>query len=95
MVAEAGRFPVEHAPDAHSASDRMNGQPPAQLLAALAEVGVAADDYALILRAKELVDEVNRRLRERRSNMVYVVTFCAAPRPFDNATAMEAPPRTR
>ena len=67
----------------------MTRQPPAPLLAALAEVGVAADDYALIQRAKDLVDEVNVRLRERGSNMVYFVMFCSTPnQSWDNATAM-------
>jgi hypothetical protein len=49
----------------------------ALLLAALAEVGVEPDDYALIEQAKILVDAVNARLRARGSNMVYSVAFCA------------------
>ena len=74
----------------------MTRRPPAQLLAALAEVGVSPDDYALIERAKELIDEVNARLRERKSNMTYCVMFCATPpRPWDHATATEAAPQTR
>jgi hypothetical protein len=52
-----------------------------QLLAALADVGVEPDDYALIEDAKALVDEVNTRLRARKSYMVYSVIFCAAPPP--------------
>ena len=49
----------------------------ARLLAALADVGVEPDDYELIEQAKALVDEVNRRLRSRHSEMLYSVTFCA------------------
>ena len=74
----------------------MTRQPPEQLLAALAEVGVAPDDYALIQHAKELVDEVNARLRERRSNMAYVVMFCAAPpQHWGSVTASKDAPQTR
>ena len=57
---------------------RLTGQSPAQLLAALADVGIEPGDYVLIEQAKDLVDEVNRRLWARRSQMVYSVTFCAA-----------------
>jgi chromosome condensin MukBEF ATPase and DNA-binding subunit MukB len=49
-----------------------------ELLAALADVGVEPDDYALIEQARALVDEVNRRLRARRSQMIYTITFCNA-----------------
>jgi hypothetical protein len=59
----------------------MTDQARTQLLAALADVGVEPDDYALIEDAKALVDEVNARLRARKSYMVYSVTFCAAPPP--------------
>lgn len=55
----------------------MTGEARALLLAALAEVGVEPEDYALIEQAKILVDGVNARLRTRGSNMVYSVTFCA------------------
>jgi hypothetical protein len=48
-----------------------------QLLAALADVGVEPADYALIEQARELVDEVNERLRARGSRMIYMITFCA------------------
>jgi len=60
---------------------RMTDRARTQLLAALADVGVEPDDYALIEDAKALVDEVNARLRARKSCMVYSVTFCAAPPP--------------
>ena len=87
---------MKHVAHALTPSDRMTRQPPAQLLAALAEVGVAPDDYALIQRAKELVDEVNSRLRERRSNMAYVVMFCAAPPQHPGSTsAAQAVSQTR
>jgi hypothetical protein len=56
---------------------RMTGEARALLLAALAEVGVEPEDYALIEQAKILVDGVNARLRARGSNMVYSVAFCA------------------
>ena len=56
----------------------MNSPARAQLLAALAEVGVEPDDYALVEQAKALVDEVNARLRARGSVMVYSVAFCAS-----------------
>lgn len=49
-----------------------------ELLAALADVGVQPDDYALIEEARELVDTVNRRLRRRGSRMIYTITFCNA-----------------
>jgi hypothetical protein len=49
-----------------------------QLLAALADVGVQPDDYALIEQARALVDEVNARLRRRGSRMIYTITFCNA-----------------
>jgi hypothetical protein len=55
----------------------MTGEARALLLAALAEVGVEPEDYALIEQAKILVDGVNARIRARGSNMVYSVTFCA------------------
>ncbi len=55
----------------------MTAEARASLLAALAEVGVEPDDFALIEQAKALVDGVNARLRARGSNMVYSVTFCA------------------
>jgi hypothetical protein len=66
----------------------MNSPARAQLLAALADVGVEPDDYALIEQAKALVDDVNARLRARGSAMVYSVTFCAARprRPESDAT---------
>jgi hypothetical protein len=68
--------------------NRETGRSRAQLLAALADVGVEPGDYALIEQAKNLVDEVNRRLRARQSQMVYSVTFCAAGplRPSDEET---------
>jgi hypothetical protein len=49
-----------------------------ELLAALADVGVQPDDYALIEEARALVDTVNRRLRRRGSRMIYTITFCNA-----------------
>lgn len=49
-----------------------------ELLAALADVGVQPDDYALIEQARALVDEVNARLRTRGSRMIYTITFCNA-----------------
>jgi hypothetical protein len=49
-----------------------------ELLAALADVGVQPDDYALIEEARTLVDTVNRRLRRRGSRMIYTITFCNA-----------------
>ena len=49
-----------------------------ELLAALADVGVQPDDYALIEQARALVDEVNARLRSRGSRMIYTITFCNA-----------------
>ncbi len=55
----------------------MTGGPSATLLAALAEVGVEPDDYALIEQARTLVDAVNARIRARGSIMVYSVAFCA------------------
>jgi hypothetical protein len=55
----------------------MRGQVKPQLLAALADVGVEPADYALIEQARELVDEVNERLRTRGSRMIYMITFCA------------------
>jgi hypothetical protein len=58
---------------------RSEPAPGANLLTALAEVGVEPGDYALIEQAKTLVDEVNTRLRARGSEMVYSVTFCVTP----------------
>jgi phage-related protein len=49
-----------------------------ELLAALADVGVQPDDYALIEQARALVDEVNARLQRRGSRMIYTITFCHA-----------------
>jgi hypothetical protein len=49
-----------------------------ELLAALADVGVQPDDYALIEEARALVDTVNKRLRRRGSRMIYTITFCNA-----------------
>jgi len=49
-----------------------------ELLAALADVGVEPDDYALIEQARALVDKVNGRLRRRGSRMIYTITFCNA-----------------
>ena len=49
-----------------------------ELLAALADVGVQPDDYALIEQARTLVDTVNKRLRRRGSRMIYTITFCNA-----------------
>jgi hypothetical protein len=49
-----------------------------KLLAALADVGVQPDDYALIEQARALVDEVNARLHRRGSRMIYTITFCNA-----------------
>jgi hypothetical protein len=49
-----------------------------RLLAALADVGVQPDDYALIEQARALVDEVNARLQRRGSRMIYTITFCHA-----------------
>ena len=49
-----------------------------ELLAALADVGVQPDDYALIEQARALVDTVNNRLRRRGSRMIYTITFCNA-----------------
>jgi hypothetical protein len=49
-----------------------------ELLAALADVGVQPDDYALIEQARALVDTVNARLRRRGSRMIYTITFCNA-----------------
>jgi hypothetical protein len=49
-----------------------------ELLAALADVGVQPEDYALIERARGLVDEVNARLRRRGSRMIYTIAFCNA-----------------
>jgi hypothetical protein len=63
-----------------------------ELLAALADVGVEPDDYALIEEARTLVDTVNRRLRRRGSRMIYTITFCNA-LPLgepDRATALDA-----
>ena len=70
----------------------MNSPARARLLAALADVGVEPDDYALIEQAKALVDEVNARLRARSAEMVYSVTFCAAQprRPHDHETSNAA-----
>ena len=64
-----------------------------QLLAALADVGVSPEDYALIERARELVDEVNARLRTRGSRMIYMITFCnAVPlRHADGTVPLETP----
>jgi hypothetical protein len=56
----------------------MTGPAKPQLLAALADVGVQPDDYALIEQARALVDEVNARLRSRGSRMIYMITFCNA-----------------
>jgi hypothetical protein len=65
----------------------------AGLLAALADVGVQPDDYALIEQARALVDEVNARLRTRGSRMIYTITFCNA-LPLaepDRAAVLDAP----
>ena len=63
-----------------------------QLLAALADVGVQPEDYALIEQARALVDAVNNRLHSRGSRMVYLITFCNATpaRPADRASAPDA-----
>lgn len=63
-----------------------------QLLAALADVGVEPEDYALIEQARALVDSVNTRLRSRGSRMVYLITFCNATptRPTDRPSAFDA-----
>jgi hypothetical protein len=65
-----------------------------KLLAALADVGVQPDDYALIEQARTLVDEVNTRLRRRGSRMIYTITFCnAVPLPESEPTVALDPPR--
>lgn len=72
----------------------MRRQVKPQLLAALADVGVEAADYALIEQARELVDEVNERLRARGSRMIYMITFCApvpVHQPGAGAPALGAP----
>jgi hypothetical protein len=63
-----------------------------QLLAALADVGVEPEDYALIEQARALVDAVNTRLRGRGSRMIYLITFCNVmpARPADRANALDA-----
>ncbi len=65
----------------------------AELLAALADVGVQPDDFALIEQARALVDQVNARLRTRGSRMIYTITFCnALPLPeSDWAAVLDAP----
>ena len=74
--------------------DRITGPAKQQLLAALADVGVEPDDYALIEQARALVDEVNNRLRTRRSGMIYMITFCNALPLWqaDRAAVLDAPP---
>jgi hypothetical protein len=78
LAERAARRAAACSASADDPKNRMAGLSRVQLLAALADVGVEPDDYALIEQAKDLVDEVNRRLRARRSEMVYSVTFCAA-----------------
>jgi hypothetical protein len=80
-----GRLPArtDHQPDeiaafAAGSRGRVTGRARAQLLAALAEVGVEPEDYALIEQARALVDDVNARLRARKSTMIYTVTFWSA-----------------
>ena len=72
----------------------MTGPAKQQLLAALADVGVEPDDYALIEQARALVDEVNNRLRTRRSRMIYMITFCNAVPVWqpDLTAVLDAPP---
>ena len=75
-------------------SGLMTGPVKPQLLAALADVGVEPDDYALIEQARTLVDEVNERLRRRGSGMIYMISFCnAVPlRHSDRPAVLDAPP---
>jgi hypothetical protein len=53
-------------------------KPKAQLLAALAEVGVTPEDYQDIQRAQALVHKVNARLAARHAAVVYALTVCPA-----------------
>jgi hypothetical protein len=70
----------------------MTGPARAQLLAALADVGVQPDDYELIEQARALIDDVNARLRTRGSRMIYMITFCNSTplRQSDRAAILDA-----
>jgi hypothetical protein len=63
-----------------------------QLMAALADLGVDAEDYARIEQARALVDDVNARLSARSSNLVYTVTLRTTPpaMPVDAAAILDA-----